>query len=145
MKDLDDARRKLIDDHFTKMLDLNDTILNHVDNAMRNSQASGKGEVSIFHKIKGAFSFKRDKILNIPPEDMLDYSKDYLKLAKRNFDTIIQSSDMDHTELLKDINHQIDLAQNELELIEKELAGVKDEPKKTWLQRKKQDMVDRSW
>jgi hypothetical protein len=142
---LTERKEHIINDHFDKMLDAHSKMLKQIDDAMRSYQTKGGGDVSIFEKIKLAFNFDRSKVLELPPEQMLEYSKAWFETARQNFNTIIQMLGQDYASLQKAIDMQIELAQQELVQVDQELKGVEDEPKKSWLQKKRNEIIDRSW
>ncbi len=145
MLELTSEKKKIVDEHFGNMLQAHTNMLKQIDDAMRNYQTKTGGDLSVFQKIKAAFTFDRSKLLNMRPEDMLEYSKMWFDTTRQDFNTIIQISGQEYTSLQQQIDKQFEIAQEELLQVEEELRNVKDEQKKSWLQRKKEDIVDRSW
>jgi hypothetical protein len=144
LKKLIASKKKLADEHFAKTLEAHTKILKQVDGAMRSYQTKGGGDFSVLQKIKGAFSFDRSKVLNIPPEEMLSYSKAWFKTAREDLNSIMHISTQNYASLQEKINKQIDVAQQELERVEQELRGARDGGTQSWLDRKKKKIVDRS-
>jgi hypothetical protein len=145
MKELTSTKKKIVDEHFNKMLEAHNTMLKLIDDSMRNYQTKIGGNVSFFEKVKTAITFDRSKFLNLKPEDMLSYSKSWFETTKQNFQTIIQISSQEYSSLSNQIDKQFDIALNELTKVEEELKDIKDDQKKSWLQRKKDEVIDRSW
>jgi hypothetical protein len=145
VEDLIDKKKEIVEDHFNKMIEANTNMLKLIDNAMRNSKIKAGGKVSFLNKLKGELAIDKSRILQIKPDDMPEYSKNWFRLVEDTFNMMKQSSDEEYASLNKEIDEQIEIAKKEIEDMQKELKNTENNEKRTWLQREIDNTLTREW
>lgn len=145
MKDLSADKKRVVTEHLDQMMEAHSKMMKLVDDAMRDAEIKGSGNLDIFNRLKLSLSFDKSKLLKIRPEDMLQYSKSWFDATQQNFKIVMDISKEEYSSLIKQLDQQFDIAKRELELIDQELLNVNDDSKKSWLQWKRDEVVNREW
>jgi hypothetical protein len=145
MHELTNDKKQITEEHLDKMIESHERMAKLIDDAMKEAQTKGSGDLTFFGKLKAMVSIDRNKILKMPEQDMLQYSKMWFDLTKQNFDVIMSISKDEYSSLLKQIDDHLLFVQQQINKIDEELKDVDDEKKHKFMLEQKEKWMTREW
>lgn len=145
MQELTNDKKEITEEHMNKMLDAHQKMAKMIDDAMKESNIKGSGELNFLEKLKAMVSIDRSRLIKMPDQDMLNYSRLWFDFTKQNFDLIMSISKEEYSSLLKGIDDQLLFIKQQIDKIDEELKDVNNDKKHEFLMSQKEKLLAREW
>lgn len=137
MKDLMKEKREIVDKHVGNLQKNCFQILNLKQKAVKDRKGGIDFAAEVFSRVKGAFKFNNDELLNMDGAQRLEYAKQWSDDLRYVTETL--KSDEGYQSLLNDMDRQIKSCEDELKQLNEELLKCEDDDKRQRLLEKQQE------
>lgn len=145
MKKLRAEKKKIIDEHSKKLLKAYSKIEESINRAVKDSNTTGGGDLSLWEMFKAGVSLKWQKSLKMNSEDRLEFAKMEFDRSKNVFDVMKNVIGTGYESVIKDIDKQLKIYETEMAEIEKELKTDQGNSRHKELKRTKDKLADRTF
>ena len=144
MLQLTAEKERIINDHFKKVSEAYAKMEEAVDRAVKDSETSGSGDVSLLKVFKAAVKLKWEKSLKMDSKERLEFAKMEFDARKDAFNEIKDILKTSRESMLRDIDEQMEISRKAIAEIDEELKTEEDESERGELIRRKDEHTDRA-
>jgi hypothetical protein len=136
MKSLIDEKREIVEKHMDRLGKSYLEVLKLKERAVRDSRLDVNFSVGVLDKVKVLVDPKSERLLNMDPEQRIQYAAQWSEDAKTILDTLKNHGG--YESLLGDIDRQLKTYEKELVQINEELKKCDDEYRRKSLERERE-------
>src|SRR5215216_1888091 len=142
MYKLTKEKERIVNDHFRKVLEAYAKMEEAVNRAVKDSEESGAGDVSVLKLFKAAVELKWERSLKMDSKERLEFAKKEFDARQDAFNEIKNILRTGRDSLLNDLDEQIEISRRAMVEIEEQLKTEEDDSKREGLIRTKDEHID---
>jgi hypothetical protein len=136
-------KERILNEQVEKLTNAYTKMEDSVNRALKDSETSGSGDVSLLKVFKATVKLKWEKSLKMESKERLEFAKLEFDARRDAFNEIKEILKTSRESLIKDIDEQMEIARKAMEEIDKELKDVVDDAERKELIRTKEEHAAR--